>query len=78
MVQVGPDGSVYAFVHGTGLMKAPGTALSWQAVSREFGERVLLHLAIDRSNPQRMFGVTDDGRNLASADGGRSWEALGP
>lgn len=77
MVQVGPDGSVYAFVYGTGLMKAPGAALTWQAVSTEFGERVLLHLAIDRTNPQRMFGVTDEGRILASGDGGRSWEALG-
>jgi photosystem II stability/assembly factor-like uncharacterized protein len=77
MVQVGPNGTVYAFVYGTGLMKAPAAALSWRPVSTEFGERVLLHLAIDRDDPNRMFAVTDEGRVLASTNGGKKWTPLG-
>jgi photosystem II stability/assembly factor-like uncharacterized protein len=75
-VQVGPDGSVYAFVLGSGLLRAHGAALSWRPVNAEFGERVVLHLAIDRAMPDRMFAVTDDGGILASTDGGQSWIGL--
>ncbi|MCT7378513.1 WD40/YVTN/BNR-like repeat-containing protein [Chelativorans salis] len=76
MVKVGPDGSVYAFVLGTGLVTAPAAALAWQTVADDFGERVLLHLAVDPNEPQRLFAVTDESRILTSTDGGRSWEAL--
>lgn len=76
MVEVGPDGSVYAFVLGTGLVKAPSAALAWQTVADDFGERVLLHLAVDPNEPQRLFAVTDESGILTSVDGGRSWEAL--
>jgi photosystem II stability/assembly factor-like uncharacterized protein len=78
MVQVAPDGSVYAFAFGTGLIKASGAALSWQPINTDFGRLALVHLAIDPTDPQRMFAVTNDGRILASADGGRSWAPLSP
>jgi photosystem II stability/assembly factor-like uncharacterized protein len=76
MVQVGPDGSVYAFVLGSGLLRAPAAALSWKTIDPDFGARVLLHLAIDRSAPDQLFAVTDDGGILASSDGGQSWTGL--
>lgn len=76
MVQVGPDGSVYAFVLGSGLLQAPAAELSWKTINPDFGARVLLHLAIDRSAPDRLFAVTDDGGILASTDGGQSWTGL--
>ena len=73
MVAVGPNGSVYGFVLGSGLLKAPGAALSWRTVNADFGERLLIHLAIDRANPDRMFAVTDEGRILTILDRGQSW-----
>jgi photosystem II stability/assembly factor-like uncharacterized protein len=76
MVHVGPKGTVYAFVVGTGLMKSPGAALSWSVVNMDFGQHVLLHMAIDRNDPDRMFAVADDGQILASTDGGQSWGPL--
>ncbi|MEO3432348.1 F510_1955 family glycosylhydrolase [Inquilinus sp. CAU 1745] len=78
MVQAAPDGTVYAFVVGTGLIRTkeePG--LIWETVSSDFGNRVLLHLAIDPSEPKRLFAVTQDGAILASTDGGRNWSGLG-
>ena len=76
MVQTAPDGTVYAFIVGSGLMKSPGAALDWRPVNNGFGERVLLHLAIDPADPDRMFAVTEESRILASTDGGQSWQPL--
>lgn len=74
MIQTAPDGSTYAFIVGTGLVKTPGSALDWRPLNNAFGERVLLHLAVDPANPSRLFGVTDEGRIVASSDGGESWQ----
>lgn len=76
MVETAPDGSVYAFVLGSGLMKAPAQALAWQPVANNFGEQILLHLAFDPGNPDRMFAVTEKGKILTSTDGGKNWAAL--
>ncbi|WP_159587650.1 WD40/YVTN/BNR-like repeat-containing protein [Chelativorans xinjiangense] len=76
MVETAPDGSVYAFVLGSGLMKAPAQALAWQPVANGFGEQILLHLAFDPSNPDRMFAVTGESKILTSTDGGKNWTAL--
>jgi len=76
MVHVAPDGTVYAFVVGSGLIRSPAASLSWSTVSADFGQRVLLHMAVDRSDPDRMFAVADDGRVTASTDGGKSWRPL--
>jgi len=77
MVKAGPDGAVYAFVLGAGLVKAPAVALAWQPLADNFGERILLHLAIDPNDPQRLFAVTDKSEILVSTDGGKNWAALG-
>ncbi len=76
MVQAAPDGTVYSFVVGSGLMKSPGAALDWRPVSTGLGERVLLHLAVDPTDPKRMFAVTEESQILASSDGGTTWQPL--
>lgn len=76
LVETAPDGSVYAFVLGSGLMKAPAQALAWQPVANSFGEQILLHLAFDPSTPGRMFAVTEKSKILTSTDGGKNWTAL--
>ena len=76
MVETGPGGPVYAYVLGTGLMRAPAGALSWTAVGSDLGERLLLHLAIDPNDPQRMFAVTERSEILMTTDGGRGWTAV--
>ena len=77
MIQTAPDGSTYAFIVGTGLVRSPGSALDWKPVSNDFGERVLLHLAADPADPARLFAVTDEGRIVASVDSGKTWRPLG-
>jgi hypothetical protein len=77
MVQVGPDGKVYAFVVGAGLLSAAPSSLEWQTLSNDLGERVLLHLAMDPGEPARMFAVVDGSVILASPDGGKSWSPWG-
>lgn len=77
LVTTGPDASLYAFVVGRGLMTATeGDPDTWSMVS-DVGGRVLLHLAIDGRDPQRMFAVAHKAGVLASEDGGRSWHAFG-
>lgn len=78
LVAAGPGGAVYAFVVGRGLLSAPDRdPLAWTTVANDFGERVLLHLAFDPSDPTRAFAVTQHSEVLASADGGRSWRPFG-
>ncbi|MGH9331062.1 MAG: exo-alpha-sialidase [Vicinamibacterales bacterium] len=77
MVEVAPDGRVYAFVLGRGLIGSADDPLDFEIVSGDWGERFLLHLAIDPSNPDRLFGATQDGAILASADGGKTWKTFG-
>ena len=76
MVQTAPDGTVYAFILGSGLMKSPRSVIDWKPVSNGFGQRVLLHLAVDPADPKRMFAVTDESEVLTSSDGGTTWQPL--
>ena len=76
LVQGTPDGTVYAFVVGVGLVKRSGPSGSWETVSDGFGDRVLLHLAADPADRDRLFVVTQHSEILASADGGRTWTRL--
>jgi photosystem II stability/assembly factor-like uncharacterized protein len=79
MVQVTPEGSVWAFLVGTGLIRADEPDLAWTTLKAELGEAVLLHLA---AAPDRLYAVSYDPRSkaqalLTSGDGGRSWSPLG-
>ena len=77
MVEVAPDGRLYSFVLGRGLASSAEDPLDLQTISGEWGERFLLHLAVDPSNPARLFGATQEGTILASDDGGKSWKTFG-
>lgn len=77
MVEVARDGAVYAFMLGSGLLRAEEPSLNWQTLSNEFGDRYMLHFAVDPMNPARQFASTQNNELLASDDGGRTWRRLG-
>lgn len=74
LVQTTPDGEVYAFVIGTGLIKAQEPSLVWDILRQDWNDSYLLHLATDPTNLDKLYAVTQTGEVLASKDGGRSWE----
>ncbi len=74
MVAGGPNGTIIAFVVGKGLVQSEEADLAaWTTLSNDFGDRALLHLAVDPSDANRFYAVTHQGEVLASADGGRNW-----
>jgi len=73
LVQTGHEGDVYAFLFGIGLVKTVEPALRWELLSDGFGERYLLHLAVDPRDGERLYAVTQENELLASRDGGRTW-----
>lgn len=75
MVEAAADGTVYAFVAGVGFVAAQEPALAWETRSGGFGERLILHLAVDPNDASRLFAATADGDILASTDGGRNWQS---
>ena len=80
MVHAARD-DIYAFVLGTGLMRASELELRWEVVGGGFGGSYLLHLAVDRKDGQRMYTVAVDPRTkatsvLASHDGGQQWSTV--
>jgi photosystem II stability/assembly factor-like uncharacterized protein len=78
MVTSGPGGRLFAFVLGQGLVGAEERApASWTGLSNGFGDRYILHLAVDPANPDRLYATTQENDVLASSDGGRSWKPYG-
>ncbi len=82
MVHVTRDGAVYAFMIGTGLVRASERDLSWQVLGKGFGGEYLLHFAADPRDPKRLYAVTYNSRTgaqgvIASRDGGESWTQFG-
>ena len=73
MVHVTPDGQVFAFVVGNGLLVAKEPALAWTTHSARFEDQVLLRMVIDPAVPTRFYGATLTGAVITSADGGRNW-----
>jgi photosystem II stability/assembly factor-like uncharacterized protein len=77
MVHVTPDGAVYAFVVGSGLIKAMEPKLSWQTISEDgFGGDYVLHLAVDPTSHGKLYAISFDPQSrhqtvLASDDAGR-------
>ncbi len=76
LVEVAGDGTVFAFMLGSGLIRAEESSLDWQPVSDGFGDQYLLHLAMDPSDLDRLFAMTEKGALLASDDNGQSWRVL--
>jgi photosystem II stability/assembly factor-like uncharacterized protein len=77
LVELAPNGVLYAFVVGRGLARSAEDPLEFETVSNAFGDGYLLHLAADPANPDRLFAATGKGEVLSSMDGGRSWVPFG-
>lgn len=82
VVHVTRDGRIYAYVVGTGLIKAKEPELNWKVAGGGFGGSVMLHLAVAPVEERRLYAVVFDPADrsqslLTSADGGESWSALG-
>jgi photosystem II stability/assembly factor-like uncharacterized protein len=76
MVATGPDGSLYAYVVGRGLMRATEEKpADWSVVSPD--QRIQLHFAIDGKDPSRMFAIAHRAGVIRSEDGGKSWQSFG-
>lgn len=78
MVHVTRSGEVYAFVVGTGLIRASEENLRWQVVSDGFGGKYVLHLAAAPAGTQRHYAVTIEPQTheqavLVSRDDGITW-----
>ena len=82
MVHVTPDGAVYAFVVGAGLIATMEPKLSWQTVSKDgFGGDYVLHFAADPTSRSKLYAISFDPHSqeqvvLASDDAGKSWAPL--
>ncbi len=77
LVEVAADGSVYAFVLGRGLVRSAESEIDFKIISDAWDNRILLHLAVDSADKDRMFAATHQGDILASIDGGANWAELG-
>lgn len=77
MVTVTTEGALYAFVLGSGLLRAEEPSLNWRTISNDFEDRYLLQLAVDPENASRMVASTHQNELLASDDGGQTWHMLG-
>ncbi len=78
MVRGAGGGRLFAFVVGRGLLTAAeGDLAAWTPLAGNLGDRILLHLAIDRADANRLYAITYEGEVIASADGGHNWHAFG-
>jgi photosystem II stability/assembly factor-like uncharacterized protein len=78
LVAVANDGTIFAHLVGTGLLRAREPELAWETVGSGLGDQVLIHLAIDPRDSQRLHAVavqpgTHRQLLVASSDGGASW-----
>jgi photosystem II stability/assembly factor-like uncharacterized protein len=77
LVEVSPDGTLYAFVIDRGLVRSSEDPLNFSVLGADIGGGFLLHLAVDPTDPNRLFAATGKGRLLVSTDQGRSWKTFG-
>lgn len=76
MVEATGDGSLYVFFVGAGLFHRPAGG-DWVELASDFGERYLLHLAADPTNPAHLVATTQESALVESLDGGKTWKAFG-
>ena len=77
LVEVTPDGTLYAFVADCGLVRTTEASPEFETLTNDIGGGFLLHLAVDPRTPSRLFAATERGRVLASTDQGRTWATFG-
>jgi hypothetical protein len=77
MVDTAPDGTLYAFVIGRGLVSAKEAVFDFGTVSSGWGKRFILHFAVDPMDPARLFAATGANEVLMSTDAGNTWALFG-
>ena len=82
MVYATRTGDVYAYMVGTGLLRAKDESPNWEIVSPGLGADVILHFAADPKDGKRLYAVTYNPQSgaqsvVTSGDGGVSWAKLG-
>lgn len=82
VVHVTRQGKVYAFIVGSGLVRANEEDMAWQEVNNGFDTDYLVHLAADPDDGRPLYAVSFNPQTrrqavLASRDGGKSWLPLG-
>jgi photosystem II stability/assembly factor-like uncharacterized protein len=76
MVATGPNGALYAYVVGRGLVRAAEVqSEAWSPLSTD--RRIQLHLAIDGKDPSRLFAIAHKAGIIRSDDGGKNWRSFG-
>jgi len=82
MVYATSSGDLYAYIVGTGLLRARDESPNWETVSSGLGADVILHFAADPMDAKRLYAVTYNPQSgaqsvITSRDGGTSWVKLG-
>lgn len=77
MISETPDGTLYAFVVGKGLLRIRGSETMWTPVNNKFGAQVLTQLSATEDDPRRLVGLNQFGRIIVSTDEGASWHRTG-
>ena len=76
MVHASVSDRLYAFIYGVGLVMTKEPSLAWKKLSTDFGDRYLVHMADDPSDPDRLYAVVDTGAVMISKDGGKTWDSF--
>lgn len=77
LVELGPNGELYAFALGRGLLFALTEVEPLQTVRTDLGDLYLTHLAADPTNPDRLFAADQFDQVRVTEDGGRTWRRFG-
>ncbi|MBL8580442.1 MAG: exo-alpha-sialidase [Mesorhizobium sp.] len=77
LIEVTADGSLHAFVLGQGLVQAEEADMVFKTTFASWGDQILLHMAVDPADGNRMFTASHQGDIFASTDGGTNWAAFG-
>ncbi|MGQ0484782.1 MAG: F510_1955 family glycosylhydrolase [Hyphomicrobiales bacterium] len=78
VIETGAGGALFAFVLGRGFVSANERApAEWTVVSKDFGDAVPLHLAVDPKDGKTLYAATHTNAVLTSQDGGASWREFG-
>lgn len=76
MISETADGALYAFVAGKGLLRIRGSELMWTPVNNQFGAQVLTQLSATADDPNKLIGLNQFGRIIASSDSGLNWHRI--
>ncbi len=78
MIRTGPQGELYTFVLGKGLLRAEeNDATIWKSLSNSFGDAIPLHMAINSTDNAWLALTTQNNTVLESHDGGITWKPFG-